>query len=233
MELLRELLTRREKSWPVTYYSNNGIIAVLFFCAILPTAALSETLVGYIDDGTRFEARDELCRTTPYGMPKNSYIFRILSGGVSVTDYGCWQWADESKNLHIKLWSGREFFIPASAFMSSDEAERSHAQRIKEKKEREYIESIYKKAELAKAEAKAEEMSKIEAAKPKTWISFSKYGLVVLTQTQCSSKEGSVAHVIKPGHEMNTGCWQYRDANIVVTVDGREYMYTIKEFTQQ
>lgn len=218
MELLRELMNRRKKSW-----SKNGVIAVLFLCAILPTAVLSETLVGYTDDGTRYEARDEPCQTVPYGISKNSNIFRILSKGVALTDYGCWEWAEGSTKLHIKLWGGREWFIPASAFQSSDEAEKLHAQR-KEKKE---------KAE-AQAAKIAEERARIEAAKLKTWISLTKYGRVVLTQKPCNSKAGgNVAYVTKPDHEMNNGCWQYRDANIVVTVGGKEYMYTPEEFTQQ
>ena len=239
MELLRELIARCEKISPVTHCSKHGVIALLLFCAILPTPVFSETLVAYADDdGSRLEASDEPCKTAPTGIAKNSRIFRGLSKGVSVVGTGCWEWAEGSTKLHIMLWDGGEYFIPASEFKSSDEAERLYAQRIKDKQRREYIENVYRKAELAKAEAQAakiaEEMAKVEAAKPKTWISFSKYGRVVLTQKPCGSKVGgNTAYVTKPDHEMNAGCWQYRDANIVVTVDGKEYMYTPNEFTQQ
>lgn len=227
-----------------------GYLAILVLLALLnlkfTQTAYAETLVVISDKGSRFEATDEPCTTfTKYTFAEGAYEFRHLDKGFTVVSKGCWIWAKDGKRLHVKLWNRGEFFFPVEYFMPIKEAEELAANKAEEKRKRlvaeaeetahrEYIESIYNKGEAARARTEAEQIARENAVKPKTWITHNKFGSVILTQTPCGKKfGGNVAYVRDKDSSIIEGCWGWRDGNILLKTDRKDYMYTPNEFVLQ
>lgn len=223
-----------------------SLLVFVYLQIHMPMPAIAETLVYISDDGSRLEATDEPCRTfSKYTFFEGAYEFRYLKKGVVVSSKGCWVWDSYNTRLHFKYSNYEELFLPAEIFKPVKEAEALFAKRVeerqakaddeaKEREHKEYIESIFARAEAAKRKEAAERIAKEDASKPKTWIAHNKFGSVILTQAPCSKKTGgSIAYMRSLDNSTTKACWGWQDGNILVRTDTKDYMYTPSEFVLQ